>query len=118
MNISSDHSQISFFSGSFLITFSQTEEHLQSDIIYSPTSGASTRRPRLPLPYGPDYVNKSFTNPGNNDRLAYFLWRSLSLLMVLMKIRGGKGEGLGKKWMVRERFNEDSEKSKDFLRKK
>ena len=53
INISPDHSQISCFSCSFLIKFSKTWEHLQSDIIYSPTSGASTRRPRRPFPYGP-----------------------------------------------------------------
>ena len=53
INISSDHSQISCFSYSFLIKFSKTWKHLQSDIIYSPTSGASTRRPRRPFPYGP-----------------------------------------------------------------
>ena len=53
IKISSDHSQISCFSCSFLIKFSKTWEHLQSDIIYSPTSGASNRRPRSPFPYGP-----------------------------------------------------------------
>ena len=54
ININSDKSQISRFSCSFLPKFAKTWKHLQSDMIYSPTSGASATRPRRSFPYGAD----------------------------------------------------------------
>jgi len=74
ININSNQSQISRFSCSFNPKFTKTWEHLQSDIIYSPTSGASTRRPRRPFPYGPGQrqaerqTHLTSSNPSNKAK--------------------------------------------------